>query len=103
LIADVRDVEVWFGYELRGGLAWLTAPLHWGLFAAGGWGFWYLRPWIWPWASVYAFYIAFSHLAWNVASPSGGGWAAGLSQLALFAVPALALLYARPVRLTPAA
>jgi hypothetical protein len=95
-IPSVRDTEVWFGFELRGWAAWLTAPLHWGLFAAGGWGFWQQRSWVWPWASVYAFYIALSHLAWNIASSTGGGWSAGLVQLMLFSLPAIALLCARP-------
>ena len=27
--AETRDVEVWFGFEVRGRAALLTAPLHW--------------------------------------------------------------------------
>jgi hypothetical protein len=98
LVPEVRDVEVWLGFELRGGLAWATAPLHWGVFALGAWGFWRLRPWIWPWASVYAFQIAVGHLVWNLNSPSGGGLSTGLWQLAVFSLPAVALLWARPPR-----
>jgi hypothetical protein len=91
-VPDARDTEVWFGFELHGALAWATAPLHWAIFGAGAWGFWRGRPWISPWASVYAFYIAASHLIWNLVSPSGGGLGDGVVQLVLFSIPALALL-----------
>lgn len=98
-VPAARETEVWLGVELRGRLALLTAPLHWLLFAAGAWGFWALRPWVWPWSSVYAFHVAVSHLLWNLWSPAGGGWSAGVGQLVLFSVPAFALLFARPPRL----
>jgi hypothetical protein len=96
MIPEVRDVEVWFGLEIHGPLAWLTAPLHWAIFAIGAWGYWRVRPWIWPWPSVYAFTVAFGHLVWNLTSPSGGGWLDGLLQVLLFSIPAIALLFARP-------
>jgi hypothetical protein len=102
-IPEVRGTEVWFGFELTGRAAQLTAPLHWAIFALGAWGFWRMRPWIWPWASIYAFGVAASHLVWNQTSPNGGGWRAGLAQAALFAIPALALLWARPARARPGA
>jgi len=95
---EARDTEVWFGFEVRGRIAWLTAPLHWLIFGIGAWGFWSQRPWVWPWASIYAFYIAASHLVWNLTSPSGDGWVAGLWQLTLFAIPGALLLVARPSR-----
>jgi len=98
LVPEVRNTEVWFGIELHGWLAWLTAPIHWLIFAVGARAFWLLRPWVWPWASVYAFYVALSHLVWNVTSTSGGGWVAGLWQLAAFSVPAVILWWARPSR-----
>lgn len=97
-LAHVREVEVWAGFEVHGLWARLTAPLHWAIFAIGAWGFWRLRPWIWPWASVYAFYVAGSHLVWNLTSPSGRGWSAGLVQLALFSAPGVLLWWARPPR-----
>lgn len=93
-LPDVRDTEVWLGLEIHGFWARLTAPLHWAIFALGAWGFWTTRPWVWPWASAYVFYIAFSHLVWNLVSPAGGGWASGLGQAALFSIPAIALLEA---------
>ncbi len=96
LIPDVRDTEVWLGFEVHGWAARITAPLHWAIFAVGAWAFWTLRPWVWPWASVYAFSIAIGHLVWNLTSEAGGGLGAGLWQLALFSIPAIALLWARP-------
>ena len=95
-VPHVRNTEIWFGFELRGWLAWLTAPLHWLLFGLGAWGYWFLRPWIWPWASLYLFYVAVSHLVWNLTSPSGGGLDAGLWQLALFMIPALFVYWVGP-------
>lgn len=95
-VPHVADTEVWFGVELRGWLARATAPLHWLIFGVAARGYWKVRPWIWPWASVYLFYVALSHLIWNLTSPSGGGWIAGLWQLALFAILPIALLWARP-------
>ena len=97
-LPEVRDVEVWLGLELRGPAALATAPLHYAIFAAGAVGYWRLRPWIWPWASAYAAQIAVSHLVWNLTSPRGQGLDAGMVQLALFSVPALLLLFARPPR-----
>jgi hypothetical protein len=92
----VRAVEIWFGYELSGWLAIATAPLHYAIFAAGALGFWQCRRWVWPWAAVYAFYIAVSHLVWNLTSESGQGLEAGMLQLVLFSIPGVALLFARP-------
>jgi hypothetical protein len=45
-VAHTRDVEVWFGFEVRGTAALLTAPVHWAIFLVGAWGFWFRRPWI---------------------------------------------------------
>ena len=93
-VAHVRDVEVWFGLELRGALALWTAPLHWAVFLVGAWGFWRQRPWILRAAAAYEFYIAASHLVWNVTSPIGYGWASGVLQMVAFAIPAALLLVA---------
>ncbi len=95
-VPHVRETEVWFGFELQGWPAYVTAPVHWAIFIIAAWGFWFLRPWVWPAASIYAFYVALSHLVWNVTSPFGGGWFAGFWQLGLFSVPAVILLWARP-------
>lgn len=93
-VPHVRDVEVWFGFELYGAAARLTAPLHWAIFAAGAWGFWRARPWIATAAAGYVFYVAVSHLVWSEASPNGNGWITGLAQAAAISVPAFLLLRA---------
>jgi hypothetical protein len=95
-VPDVRDVEVWFGFEVRGWLARATAPLHWAIFAVGAWAFATKRAWIWPTATLYAVYVAISHLIWNLTSVSGGGLRAGLVQLGVFLLPAFLLLRLRP-------
>ena len=93
-VPEVRDVEVWGGFELRGRAAQLTAPLHWAIFAAGAWAFWTERPWAWRAAAAYAFYVALSHLVWSEVSPNGRGWPMGLAQAALLSIPAVLLLRA---------
>lgn len=93
--AATRDVEVWFGFEVRGMAALLTAPLHWAIFALGGWGAWRCRPWVLPWASGYVFYVALSHLIWSEASPNGNGWPIGLVQASVISIPGVLLLLAR--------
>lgn len=90
-VPHVRDTEVWFGLEVHGPLAWATAPIHWSIFALGAWGFHARLPKIWRWASIYAYYVAASHVVWNITSPSGEGWLAGLVQGALFAIPGVLL------------
>ncbi len=99
-VPHVRDVEVWFGFELRGAVARLTAPLHWAIFASGAWGFWRARPWIVPAAAGYVFYVALSHLVWSEASPNGNGWPIGLAQAAAISVPGFLLLRAHRRRVT---
>ena len=40
--------DVWFGIVFRGVAAKLTEPLHWAVYAAGAYGFWRMRAWMWP-------------------------------------------------------
>lgn len=94
LFPESRDVEVWFGFELRGTAALLTAPIHWVIFAVGAWAFWTRQPWIVPAAAGYAFYIALSHLVWSEVSPNGRGWPMGLLQAAVLSIPGFLLLRA---------
>ncbi len=91
LVPGVRDVEVWFGFELHGAAARLTAPLHWAIFAVGAWGFWRAKSWITPAAAGYVAYVAVCHVVWNETSPSGRGWPAGLAEAAAISVPAALL------------
>ncbi len=93
-----RDVEVWFGFEVHGTAALVTAPLHWAIFLLGAYGFWFQRPWILPAAAGYAFYIALSHLIWSEASPNGHGWIAGVAQALVLSIPGVLLLRARRAR-----
>jgi hypothetical protein len=93
-LPEIRDVEVWLGFEIRGTPARATAPIHWAIFLVGAWAFWSRRPWILPCAAGYGFYIALSHLIWSEASPNGQGWPMGLAQAALFSVPGILLLRA---------
>ena len=89
---ETRQVEVWFGFEVKGWLALATAPFHWAIFGVGAWAFWSRRSWVLPWAATYFFYVAVSHLIWSEASLNGRGWPIGLTQaIALSAVGLLLL------------
>ena len=104
LVPEVRDVEVWFGFELRGPAARVTAPLHWAIFAAGAFAFWTQQRYVWTAAAAYAFYVALSHLVWSEASPNGNGWLVGLAQAAALSIPGWLFLRAgRAVRTRAAA
>ena len=94
-LPEMRGVEVWLGFEVRGWLAFLTAPLHWAIFGLGAWGFWSQRPWALPAAAAYAFYVALSHLLWSELSPNGRGWPIGLAQAAAISAFGLILLRMR--------
>ena len=94
-VAEARDVEVWFGFELRGPLALATAPIHWAIFAVAAWAFWTGRTWIVPWAAGYAFYGAFCHLVWSEVSPNGRGWPIDLVQSLAISTVGVLLLRAR--------
>jgi hypothetical protein len=61
-----RDAEVWFGVTLRGWAAKLTEPLHWLIYLCGAYGFWRMRPWMWPWASLYTWQVAFAVFIWEL-------------------------------------
>jgi hypothetical protein len=91
---ETREVEVWLGFEIRGRAALLTAPLHWAIFAIGAWAFWTQRSWVVPWAAVYLFYVALSHLIWSEVSANGRGWPIGLAQALGFSLAGLLLLRA---------
>jgi hypothetical protein len=91
-IPSTRDVEIWFGFEVFGSAARLTAPLHWAIFAMGAWAFWTQRPWATTAAAIYLFYAALSHVIWSEASPNGRGWPIGLMQAAAISTAAILLL-----------
>ena len=90
-----QDQEVWFGIVLHGWAAKATEPLHWAIYAAGAWGFWHMRAWMWPWAAVYVAQISVGMLVWSVLDARGQGWIVGFVAATIFAVPAVALWRAR--------
>ena len=100
-LPEIRDVEVWFGFELRGTAALATAPLHWLIFAVGAWAFWTRQPWILPAAAAYVFYVALSHLVWSEASPNGRGWPVGLLQAIAISLFGFWFLWLRSRERTP--
>ncbi len=61
-----RDEEVWLGILFTGWGAKLTEPFHWAIYAAGFYGFYRMRPWMWPWAAFYAGSVAIGMLLWPI-------------------------------------
>ena len=96
LYPDNGNVEVWFGFELTGWAAWLTAPLHWAIFAFGAWAFWTCRPWALRVGAIYTFYVALSHVVWSEVSPHGSGWPTGLLHAAVLSIPGFLMLHWQP-------
>jgi short-subunit dehydrogenase len=91
-----EDAEVWFGVAFHGWAAKLLAVPHWIVYAAGAYGFWRMRPWMWPWAAVYAAQVAIGFAVWPVLAKGGAlGYAMGAAGLAAFAVPTVALWRAK--------
>src|SRR5690349_80396 len=78
-----QDGEAWFGFVLHGWAAKLTEPLHWAIYAAGAYGFWRMRSWMWPWAALYMAQVAFGSFVWSVVYWRGwAGWFCGIVALA---------------------
>jgi hypothetical protein len=90
--APARGVEVWFGFEVTGTWALLTAPIHWAILATGAWALWTGRPWAAAAVAGYLFYAALAHLVWSEASPNGRGWRIGLVQATAISAAAIAIL-----------
>jgi len=59
-----HDEEVWLGVLFTGWAAKATEPLHWAIYAAGFYGFLRMRPFMWPWAPIYAGSVAVGMLVW---------------------------------------
>ena len=89
-----RDEEVWFGVVLHGLWAKATEPLHWAVYAAGAWGFWKMRRWMWPWAAIYVAQIAVGTMIWNYHDPRGNGSLGALLGIT-FLIPTIALWRSR--------
>lgn len=90
------DAEVWFGVLLRGWAAKATEPLHWAIYAAGAYGFWHMRSWMWPWAGLYVAQIAIAMAVWSIGFFGGfEGVAKGAASALPFALLSAALLRSR--------
>jgi short-subunit dehydrogenase len=93
-----RDEQVWFGIVWRGLAAKIGELAHWAVFAAGAFGFWHMRTWMWPWAAVYAAQVTFSMVVWFLFYRGGlGGFVATLISLAFFGGITALLWRARPL------
>lgn len=90
-----EDEEVWFGIVLHGWAAKATEPLHWVIYGAGTYGFYRMKPWMWPWASLYVAQVAIGMFVWSITDVRGGGWLMGSISGLAFAVLAVALWRAR--------
>ncbi len=88
------DEQVWFGIVFHGWAAKIAALPHWAIYAAGAYGFWHLRAWMWPWAAVYGAQVALAMLIWGIAHI---GWLAGIASFVPFALLTRGLWRARPL------
>jgi hypothetical protein len=86
------DQEVWFGVLLEGWAAKLTEPFHWAIYAAGTYGFWKMKSWMWPWAAVYSLQVAIGMFVWSLMR---GSLLAGGVAFTVFMIPTIALYRAR--------
>ena len=90
------DEEVWFGVRFHGAWAKVLAVPHWLVYAAGAYGFWRMRPWMWPWAAVYTGQVAISMLVWPLLYRGGAsGLLSGAVAFAAFGALSLALWRSR--------
>jgi len=91
-----QDAEAWFGLLLHGWAAKATEPLHFAIYAAGTYGFWHMRPWMWPWAAAYVGQIAVGMAVWSALHFGGArGALVGVATAAPIAALAVALWRAR--------
>ena len=86
-VAD--DEEIWFGFTLTGWWAKATEPLHWLIYGSGAYGFWRMKTWMWPWASVYVAQIVIAMFIWNVLNENN--YIAASISASIFCIPFVAL------------
>jgi len=90
------DEEVWFGIRFHGWLAKLLELPHWFVYGAGTLGFWHMRRWMWPWASLYTAQVALGFFVWPLLYVGGfGSWLLAAVGGGLFGALAWALWQAR--------
>ncbi len=85
-----EDQEVWFGFLFTGWEAKIGALAHWFVYGAGFWGFWKMKPWMFPWAALYTLQIAVGMFVWSFLDERGSGIISGL----VVAIPFLLLTIA---------
>ena len=91
------DQEVWFGILFTGWAAKIAAIPHWMIYAAGAFGFWRMRSWMWPWAAIYTAQVAIGMLVWCLLEYDGSrAWISGVASFLPFAVLTYAFWNARP-------
>ena len=88
------DEEIWFGFTLTGWWAKATEPLHWLIYGLGAYGFWRMKTWMWPWASVYAAQVVIAMFTWNILNDMGSLTFAFISAF-IFSLPMIALWRSR--------
>ena len=88
------DQEIWFGYTLTGWWAKATEPFHWLIYSFGAYGFWRMKTWMWPWASIYVAQVVISMFIWNILSDSSNLLSAVISA-SIFSIPMIALWLSR--------
>ena len=88
------DEEIWFGFTLTGWWAKATEPLHWLIYGLGAYGFWRMKTWMWPWASVYAAQVVIAMFIWNILNDMGSLVFAFISAF-IFSLPMIALWRSR--------
>jgi len=86
-VAD--DEEIWFGFTLTGWWAKATEPLHWLIYGSGAYGFWRMKTWMWPWASVYVAQIVIAMFIWNVLNENN--YITATISACIFCIPLVAL------------
>lgn len=89
-----EDQEIWFGFTLTGWYAKATEPLHWIIYGLGTYGFWKMKTWMWPWASIYVAQIVISMFVWNILSDRGDLLSAIISA-SVFCIPMVMLWISR--------
>lgn len=90
-----QDVEVWFGIKLYGWWAKATEPLHWLIYGAGLYGFLKMKPWMFPWASLYTVQVAIAMFVWTALYGDGNLLIAAIPA-APFVILAVMLWRAKP-------
>ncbi len=89
------DEEVWFGFTLYGWYAKATEPLHWFIYGAGAYGFWKMKSWMWPWASLYCLQVSIAFAVYVLLN--GGSVYASVVSGLVFLIPTVMLYRSRDV------